>query len=101
MAKKKGKVMPKWLMQRLATLGGLGFLGLFGWHLSDVKDISERLAVTASRTDQIVSALPEMGRFLAREELNKPIDGVLVATRPIQIDDSWFIYAYFADSLKG
>jgi hypothetical protein len=101
MANDEGEFMPTWLMQILATLAGLGFLGLFGWHLNDVKQMSERLAVTANRTDQIAEALPDMGRFFAREELNDSIGGVLVMTFPIVEDDSWFRYAYFADALEG
>ena len=76
-------------------------ISVFGWHFYTTSEMTKAVEVNSYRTGQIVQALPEMRRFIAREELNKPIDGVLVATRPIQVDDSWFMYAYFANPLEG
>lgn len=101
----------KWGAGIVSTL----LLIIFGFHFNEVHNMSDLLSETivlqkegnvvqremAKRVDRIAAALPDMGRFVAREELNKPIDSFLVTTRPVQVDDSWFMFAFHADSIEG
>jgi hypothetical protein len=100
MAKKKGKV-PKWARKLIKRAAGGVIAIVFTWHFYAIFEMSKDVEVNSYRTSQIAEALPGMGRFFAREELNDSIGGVLVMTVPISEDDSWFRYAYFADALEG
>ena len=107
--------VPGWVVKVVVSVGsvvGAVLLLFFGLHFKEVYDMNkllretlvlQREAVvlqgeTAKRVDRIVDLLPGMYQYIAREELNKPIDSFLVTTKPKEVNGNWLMYAFFANA---
>ncbi len=88
-------------IKTLVGLLGTAFLGLFGFVCIQVFDMNATLQVNTDRLDRIAGVLPEMGRYIAYEEINKPVSGALVVYSPYLENSAWVTRVELLDTANG
>lgn len=81
--------LENWIETIIGTII-LGTLGFFGMQLFDMKgqisSVTTKMDATESRISRIAEVLPEVKARIAWEEVNEPINGVILTSNPKELE---------------
>ena len=93
----------------IITSGITVIIAVLGWSLHQIYDLKgsviamdARITAVSERVDRIAGVLPDMRIQIAYEELRKPFEMAVVATKPIESNPGkWAAAVHLFDSIKN